>query len=163
MTESVVTYITDEMRASIGIWRDMRTSPPVSLSDIRKWAIATYWPQQPPPIYWDAAYGASTQWQGIIAPPDFNPFAWSVEGVQLRNKRAKRPNGKPLNGMNGGQTETYGKPMRPGDVITARSRLTDWNERMGRFGLTLYTTTEIEWRNQNGDFVKRKISISIRH
>ena len=65
--------------------------------------------------------------------------------------------------MNGGQTDTYGAPMRPGDVITARSRLSDWRERDGRLGWTLYTTTEIEWRNQDDDRVKTRMSIGIRY
>ena len=66
-------------------------------------------------------------------------------------------------GMNGGQTDTYGPPMRPGDVIRSRSRLQDWNERHGRLGLTLYTFTEIEWTNQNDELVRRRISTGIRY
>ncbi len=62
-----------------------------------------------------------------------------------------------------GQTDTYGAPMRPGDVIRSRSRLQDWNERHGRLGLTLYTFTEIEWTNQNDELVRRRISTGIRY
>ena len=65
--------------------------------------------------------------------------------------------------MNGGQTDTFGVPMRPGDVITARSRLKDWNERTTRLGLTLFSNTEIEWRNQNDELVKTRISVGIRY
>ena len=65
--------------------------------------------------------------------------------------------------MNGGQTDTYGAPMRPGDVITARSRLSDFNERQGRFGLMLYTFNETEWTNQKGEFVRRRIATCIRY
>jgi hypothetical protein len=65
--------------------------------------------------------------------------------------------------MNGGQTDTFGAPMRPGDVITARTRLRDFNERQGRFGLMLYAYSETEWTNQKGDFVRRRISTSIRY
>jgi len=71
--------------------------------------------------------------------------------------------GQRLTGMNGGQTDTYGVPMRPGDVITAKSRLQDFNERQGRFGLMLYTFTETEWTNQKGEFVRRRIGTSIRY
>jgi acyl dehydratase len=68
-----------------------------------------------------------------------------------------------LTGINGGQTDTYGEPMRPGDVISARTRLADFNERQGRFGLMLYTYNEIEWTNQNGEFVRRRIATGIRY
>ena len=65
--------------------------------------------------------------------------------------------------MNGGQVETFGVPMRPGDVITSRTRLKDWNERTTRLGLTLFTETEMEWRNQRGELVKTRISTGIRY
>ena len=48
-------------------------------------------------------------------------------------------------------------------MITARSGLQDFNEREGRFGLMLYLFTETEWTNQTGEFVRRRISTSIRY
>lgn len=158
------TLVTPEMIDRKGVWGNERTSPPISESDIRKWAIATYWPEKPPPIYWDDEYAKTTKWGGIIAPPDFNPFAWPVE-------RPRRPQGgggggargRGRTGLNGGQTDTYGVPMRPGDIISSRSRLKDWNEREGRMGLTLYTFTETEWRNQNDELVRTRISTGIRY
>jgi acyl dehydratase len=152
------TLVTQEMIDRKGVWGNERVSPPVSESDIRRWAIATYWP---PPIYWDAAYAKTTKYGGIIAPPDFNPFAWPVERPQRPTGGAMRGRGR--TGLNGGQTDTYGAPMRPGDVIRSRSRLKDWNERQGRMGLTLYTYTETEWRNQNDDLVRVRISTGIRY
>ena len=65
--------------------------------------------------------------------------------------------------MNGGQTDTYGVPMRPGDVITSRSRLRDWEERTTRLGHTLFSFSETEWHNQGGELVKRRVSTSIRY
>ena len=53
--------------------------------------------------------------------------------------------------------------MRPGDVITSASALSDWNERQTRLGLTLLTTTETRWTNQHGELVKIKRSIGIRY
>lgn len=165
MAESI-TYVTPEMEDRKGHWSDARTAPPIAVSDIRRWAIATYWPEEPPRIYWDQEYAATTRWGGIIAPADFNPFAWPVHRVAARRPGTlggKRPDGKPLRGMNGGQTDTYGVPMRPDDVITARNRLVGWEEREGRLGHTLYTTTEIEWRNQHHELVRLRKSIGIRY
>jgi acyl dehydratase len=162
MATGVDTLISPAMQEAKGKWGEPRHSPPIALSDIRKWAIATYWPETPPPIYWDEAYAASTKWGGVVAPPDFNPFAWPVKRVAPA-AQAQPDGGVRLTGMNGGQTDTYGAPQRPGDVITARSRLQDFNEREGRFGLMLYTFTEIEWTNQAGQFVRRRIATSIRY
>lgn len=159
-----LTYVTPEMEAAKGVWGDERTAPPIAASDIRKWAIATYWPDKPPRIYWDDAYAKTTRWGGIIAPPDFNPFAWPVERPAGRiGPQPRKPDGKPMTGMNGGQTDTYGVPMRPGDVVTTRTRLLDWEEREGRLGHTLFTRTETEWRNQRDELVKRRVSIGIRY
>ncbi len=165
MSEQEVTYVTGEMRAAQGVWSDPRTAPPITETDIRRWAMATHYPETPPRIYWDADYAATTRWGGIVAPPDFNPFAWPVERPKGGSPglAGQRPDGKPLTGMNGGQTDTYGVPMRPGDVISARTRLVDWNEREGRLGHTLYVRNEIEWRNQDGELVKTRMSIGIRY
>jgi hypothetical protein len=147
-----------------GVWGEVRTSYPVAASDIRRWAIAVYWPERPPPIFWDADYAAGTRWGGIIAPQDFNPFAWPVERPSL-GAPAPRPGrgGVGQRVMNGGQTDTYGVPMRPGDVIAARARLRDWEERTTRLGETLFVFNETEWTNQDGDLVKRRVSTGIRY
>jgi hypothetical protein len=162
MATGVDTLISPAMQEAKGKWGEPRRAPPIALSDIRKWAIATYWPETPPPIYWDEDYAAGTKWGGVIAPPDFNPFAWPVKRVAAA-AQPQPAGGVRLTGMNGGQTDTYGAPQRPGDVITARSRLQDFNEREGRFGLMLCTFTETEWTNQASKFVRRRISTSIRY
>ena len=163
MTSDVTTLVTAEMVERKGEWGPARVSPPVSLSDIRKWAIAVYWPEEPPRIFWDEEYAKTTRFGGIVAPQDFNPVAWPVRFDP--NARASILT-QPLpgrHGMNGGQTDTYGVPMRPGDVITSRRRLQGWEEREGRLGLTLYIRNEDRWENQNGEFVKSRIGIQIRY
>ena len=49
MATGVDTLISPAMEAAKGKWSEPRLSPPISLSDIRRWAIATYWPETPPP------------------------------------------------------------------------------------------------------------------
>ena len=165
-TTEPVSYVTPDMIERKGVWAPARVAPPVSESDIRKWAIAVYWPETPPPIFWDGAYAATTKWGGIIAPPDFNPFAWPIVEERPRPDKADKADkakGPRLRGMNGGQVETYGVPMRPGDVISARNRLRDWEERDTRLGQTLFSYSETEWHNQNGELVKRRVSTAIRY
>ena len=70
------THITDAMRALIGREYGERESYPISESDIRKWALAVYYPEEPPRLYWDAEYAAQTSYGGIVAPEEFNPFGW---------------------------------------------------------------------------------------
>ncbi len=157
------TLVTQDMIDRQGVWGGERTSPPIAESDIRKWAIATYWPEKPPAIYWDAEYATGTKHGGIIAPSDFNPFAWPVDRPTRPAAANTGQGGRGRTGLNGGQTDTYGVPMRAGDVIRSRSRLKEWNERQGRMGLMLYTFTETEWTNQNDEMVRNRISTGIRY
>ena len=164
MTAQPETLVTQEMLDRKGVWSPPRVSPPISLSDIRKWAIAVYWPEKPPRIFWDAEYAATTRWRGIIAPQDFNPFAWPVDRDPIPAARATPRGGGPgTRGMNGGQTDTYSVPMRPGDVITSQSALVDWEENTGRLGLTLYVYNDNRWTNQRGEIVKTRRSVGIRY
>ena len=81
---------------------------------------------------------------GIVAPEDFNPFAWmeapDPDGADAtrRDTRGGFPSperqlgidGPELAAMiNGGTEVEYGVRMRPGDVITAVSRLAEYSER----------------------------------
>ena len=158
------TLVTDEMIQRKGVFSEPRLSPPISLSDIRKWAIAVYWPETPPGLHWDEGYARTTRHDGIVAPLDFNPFAWPVHrDPPTPGRAALEGGGVGTRGMNGGQTEEYHAPMRPGDVITSTSGLVDWSERQTRLGLTLFTITETRWTNQDGELVKIKRSTGIRY
>ena len=157
------TLVTPEMIEARGVWGDERVSYPIAESDIRRWAIASYWPETPPQLFWDEEYARTTRWGGIVAAQDFNPFAWPPAREIRPEMETPEGGGRGTRGMNGGQTDTYGVPMRPGDVITSRRRLADWNERQTRLGLTLFSNTEIEWRNQDGELVRRRISTGIRY
>ena len=164
MTEAE-TLVTPEMEQQKGVWGPETVSYPVSESDIRKWAIAVYWPQPPPRLYWDPEYARTTRWGGIVAPEDFNPFAWPVPVSEVKPVGAVpgQQSQRGGNVMNGGQADTFGVPMRPGDVVTSRSRLSHWEERHGRNGLTLFSYMETEWRNQRGELIKTRISTLVRY
>ncbi|ADP82374.1 MaoC family dehydratase N-terminal domain-containing protein [Pseudofrankia inefficax] len=157
------TLVTPELEAQKGVWIDEEVSYPISASDIRKWAIAVYWDETPPRIYWDEEYARSTRWGGIIAPEDFNPFAWSMTRPVMMGAVPGQEVKKGENTLNGGMTEKFGVKMRPGDVITTRSQLTHWEERQGRNGLTLYLYVLTEWTNQHDELVKTRVRTTIRY
>ena len=174
MTQRPTTYITDELRAQLGVERERRVSPVVELGEIRRWAIAVYWPERPPRIYWDAEYAKSTRWGGIIAPPDFNPFAWPIDeegfNAKVQGWLAQTRGGGPRSNqpgtrvLNGGTRVEYFNPIRPGDVITSVTKLSDLQEREGgRTGLMLFTFTENRWTNKRGELVKVSVGTGIRY
>jgi N-terminal half of MaoC dehydratase len=171
-------WITDDMRALVGQeFGTERTSVPIALSDIRKWALAVYYPEVPPPLFWDEKYAQTTSHGGIVAPEEFNPFAWFTADGPVRSPTFQGPirdsgpeaafgvaSPKTTFILNGGAAVTYGVRMRPGDVITSSpNRLVEYKERESRLGLMLLTTTETSWTNQDGEIVKVTQGTGIRY
>ena len=106
-----------------GIWGSEQVSDPISLSDIRKWAIAVYWPKTPPRLFWDAEYASDHALGRDHRAAGFQPLrlADQVRGPRGRERsRRVEASAREDAGMNGGQVDTYFAPMRPGDVIRAR-------------------------------------------
>lgn len=152
--EKPTTYITPELKAQLGVEKKGGTSYPVSLSEVRKWAIAVYWPETPPRLFWDEAYAKKTRWGGIIAPQEFNPFTWPAE--RPKNRPSASGTGKPGSRiLNGGIETEYLAPIRPGDVIESTSKLAELFEREGRLGLMMFQVTQTDWKNQRGELVRR--------
>ena len=131
-------------------------SPPISTADIRRWAIAVYYPETPPPLFWDEEYAAATVHGGIVAPEEFNPFAWTAalgpEASHHGPRSAFVEQGLGIaapaceNDLFGGvEIEYTAERMRPGDVIQSRSFLRRYWEREGSLGLMLFTETEVRW------------------
>ena len=168
-------YISEEMNGATGRELDRVVAFPISASDIRKWAIAVYFPSEPPRLFWDEAYAASTPHGGIVAPEDFNPFGWMTaepEGIQPTDggydpNITEKKLGLTDLGLKfqllGGRELEYGVRMRPGDVITAVRQLGGYSERQGRLGLMLFTTVVTTWTNQHGAFVRRLSDSIIRY
>lgn len=166
----MTTHISAEMRAAVGSVVEWRVSFPVAASDIRRWAVATYYPDPPPRRSWDEATRG-----GLIAPEEFNPFAWMVADAMVpaiaperrdtdRLEKAIGLAGPGLrNQLNGGSRVTYFEAMRVGDVIRSETRLHEYSEREGRLGLMLITVTESTWTNQRGERVRLGYDTSIRY
>jgi hypothetical protein len=157
------TYITEDIRRWQDVEREMAVSPPISENDIRKRAIAVYWPQTPPRKFWDADYASASRWKGIVAPEEFNPFAWPIErkeGIRLGGELGKEPGQRVLNG---GSEARYFTPMRPGDVIRSGTKLVYVYEKTGRLGTMMFLINETTWTNQKGEVVKVDRKTSIRY
>jgi N-terminal half of MaoC dehydratase len=170
------THVTEAMRSVIGRPYGAMVSFPISASDIRRWALAVYYPEEPPRLYWDEDYARASIHGGIVAPDDFNPFAWMTaqpSGVRRRASSAaddlfEGKLGVPGPGLqfmlNGGLEVTYtGVRMRPGDVVRTASSIVGYREREGRLGLMLFTTMEAAWTNQRGELIKTQRSTLIRY
>ena len=145
-----------------GEWYRKRVSFPVDFSDIRRWAIGVYWPENPPEIFVNQNYAKKTNWGKIIAPREFNPFAWPV--------KADESNGgldigliPHLRSIAGGTNDVYGVQIYIGDVITERSRVSEYKLTKTRLGQTLFVINESEWINQDKELVRTRFSTGVRY
>ena len=134
----------------IGRTLDPVAAPPVGANDIARWAIATWYPEPPPARFVDG----SEAWGGVVAPRDFDPFAWMPQrpwaGDWLWGMGAD-PGTRVLNG---GQRNRYSAPIRPGDVISVTRRFVDVIERDTKGGPKVFFTSEFVWRNQHDELVR---------
>jgi acyl dehydratase len=148
------TFLDAATVAKIGRVLPPVSAPPVGANDIARWAVATYWPERPPAEFLDPAVAEKGPWGGIVAPRDFDPFAWMPD----------RPwSGDWLYGMgtepgtrvlNGGQHNLYGVPIRPGDVISVTRRFVDVVEHQTKRGPMVFFTSEMRWENQDGELIR---------
>jgi hypothetical protein len=166
------TLITDEMKAAVGRTYRLATSYPIDASDIRRWAMAIYFPALPPPLYWDEDYAQTTRWGGIVAPEEFNPFAWMRVSPRLAETFPDlwpephlgiEPPPTCANILIEIGANHSGVRMRVGDVIRSELSLKRYSERVGRLGLMLSTETEDRWFNQNDELVRTFTQTFIRY
>ncbi|MEQ6900379.1 MaoC family dehydratase N-terminal domain-containing protein [Nocardioides sp. YIM 152588] len=166
------THVSAAMADAVGTEIGRSVSHPVTDSDIRRWAIAVYWPDPPPSRFLEPAADGGP----LVAPEEINPFAWSVasrsedplEGTTGhdpdRTEKQVGIEGPGLTNMlNGGLTVEYGVPIRAGDVITSVRRLGPYSEREGRLGLMLFSRTEDTWTNADGEVVRHTVNTLIRY
>jgi hypothetical protein len=172
MTEAAAAeeLISDEMRGIVGRVLQSRTSYPISASDIRKWAIAVYYPEPPPAKYIGA--GAAGGEALLEAPSEFNPFAWSTPGAKpkpadvspgfMENLAGIKP--PPLKHVvNGGSICEYGVPMREGDVITTNYSVKSYTVKQGKRGPLLIAESQDRWTNQKGETVRTTTMTIVRY
>ena len=151
MADSV---ITDEMNAAIGV-DGPESVAEVTTTGCRLFARAVGHKDL---IFYDEDVARERGYRSIVAPPGFL-------GTPIYEPAADgpRPAGPPGGGfsvpykriLNGGTTYEYLEPVVAGDVITSRSRITEFQEREGSIGSMLITYRETEFTRQDGTTVAK--------
>jgi acyl dehydratase len=148
------TFLGADTIAKIGRALPPVAAPAVGANDIARWAIATYWPEPPPAEFVDPAVAEKGPWGGIVAPRDFDPFAWMPERPWAGDWLFGMGSAPGTRVLNGGQRNVYGAPVRPGDVISCTRRFVDVVERETKRGPMVFFTSEFRWDNQDGATVR---------
>ena len=146
-------FLTEEMRQqAIGL-----EGPPVT-TEIEKGAIIKFAQaiEDDNPVFNDEEAARKSPYGGLIAPPTFLR--------SVRSSRREVPFDIPFNNaLDGGSDWEYFEPVRPGDMITAVSRITDMQERTGRMGVMIITSTVTTYTNQFGQVVATQTTTGIRY
>lgn len=153
-TESL---ITDEARALIGQESETLLGE-VTLLDIQRYALTI---GDDNPLYFDEEYARTTPYGGIIAPPNYLTAVityglgapedeLTVDGLGRRQDDGYSLPIKAQRRMAGGQELEFHQPVRPGDLITRRSRTTGMEQREGKSGALVLVYTEQRYFNQRG-------------
>jgi acyl dehydratase len=111
------------------------------------------------PIYFDDAAARAAGYPGIVAPPNYltSVLGWQpgpAEPDLLADGTEARilvPEIRGLRLMGGGHDLTYGKPIVPGAIVTARRKLVDIYERKAKFGVLLFAVSDIVYTDQHGE------------
>lgn len=146
--------ITDEAiaktRGLIGVWlrRDVHwpaMAEPLSALDIRRWALYSVGDDNP--LWSDSEHARRSNWGTIIAPPT---FLYTVDTTIVA------PGLPGIQWIYGGTRWENHLPVRVGDTITARARLTGVQEKSGKHAPRLVVQTgEVLYTNQLGQLVSR--------
>jgi MaoC dehydratase-like protein len=139
MTTEQSSHITNEVRASIG-----REGPP-SLREVSRWGIRMFARavRYTDAIFFDVEEAQKRGYRDLVAPPGylgtpiFNPRGDGAEGGAPR----RRPGGM-TRGLNGGNEYEYLDTIVAGDVLEARGRTVDIQERIASIGAMIITTSE---------------------
>ncbi len=147
-----MSLLTDEIRALIG--REVSYTAPEELgrAAIRYYARAV---GDDNPLYTDEAYARRHGYDGIIAPPtlicETNQYADlppDADGYAGHDWHIDIPGTRKVRG---GNTYTFHRPVRPGDVITATWRVTDVAERRTSGGQEMLIVSSVaDYTDQEG-------------
>ena len=98
------------------------------------------------PRYVDVEAATRGPFAGLIAPPIFYDVfrADQVPDPQVKFGKV---------GFNAGQRCEFYAPIRPGDTITMKTRITDVYEKTGRTGKMVFIVRETTYENQKGEKV----------
>ena len=152
-----MSLISEQMQRAIGADFDRQVSPPIAASDVRRWAIACYYPTWPPEKYLDGPHQQ--------VPEEFNPFAWSPQPPAYRDPSQKSSDfveimlglepPKYTGSVHGGIRSTYVSAMRIGQTVTCIRTLKGYVEKQSSDRVMLLTTVGERWLDDDAREIKR--------
>lgn len=132
-------------RSVIGKEYDRYTYPPVAAEELIEYARSL---GVDDPTYLDEEAAKAGPWGGLVA---FPTYVVKLRGGKHIPEEVARELGR--GGFDAGKDLELRAPLRPGDVVTAVSTITDLYEKTGRSGSMWFLVFRVELRNQRGELV----------
>lgn len=130
-------------RSIIGIEYELGTYQ-VTREDIIRFSKAH---KESNPVFFDEKAAMESGFDDVIAPPSFFNQIVLPEGYpDIRIEHGTLE-------LFAGQELEQRRPIKPGDVITVKSKLADIYEKTGRSGAMVFVTREATYTDQNGEIV----------
>jgi acyl dehydratase len=98
------------------------------------------------PLFTDEEAAKSGPYGSVVAPPAFYTSIRTGGGLDPKLRYGNLQ-------LNAGQHWEYRAPVRPGDVITATSKVHDIYEKTGRTGRMVFLVRRTTYTNQDGETV----------
>lgn len=163
MTQAPRSVITDEMRAAIGVEGAPLTLE-VEKTNCRMFARAV---GHTDPVFFDEAVARARGYRSIVAAPGFLGTPIFRPDAPAQGPAGGRGFGIPYKRvLNGGTDYEYfpgEDSVCAGDTITARTRITSFEETEGRLGPMLITKRETTYTNQRGKVVAKMYGTVIQY
>jgi acyl-CoA thioesterase FadM len=144
-----VSVISDQMRAQIGL-ESKPYALHIEVEDVLRFAVMI---EAGMPWLTDVVAARAGRYSGLVAAPTYLIVMRQLETRAIEALGIHIPF---VNGVDGGSEWEYLEPVRPGDLITATTRLADYYERETSFGTTLFQVFEMVYRNQFDHVVVRQ-------
>jgi acyl dehydratase len=164
-----MTYVTDEMRALIGVPGPRLTAPyPLGPDELRRFVQGV---MEGNAVHWDPAAAAGSRYGEVVATPLFpihTPTRRVLGGPDPLEHLREDPDWDGIDRsaafgglpavevplkriLNGGTEAEFFALAKLGDVITAQSQYTDISEREGRSGPMVLVKVQTTYTNQDGE------------
>jgi acyl dehydratase len=166
MTQATNSVITDEMRAAIGV-EGPQAVLEVEKTNCRMFARSV---GHKDPVFFDEAAAKARGYRGIVAPPGFlgtpifNPASGSGGAPgEMGGRGYSVPYKRVLNGGTDYEYFPEADVICAGDTITARTKISGFEESEGSLGPMLITRRETTYTNQHGKVVAKMYGTLIQY
>ena len=143
----------ERLKGTVGTEMVVTAPEEVSRAFIRMFAMAI---GDMNPLYYDEEYASKTRYGGIIAPPTM--IGETVQYLMGEADESGGPARRLTLGtagaeVRGGNEYEFFQPLRPDDIMTARWKVVDVYEKMGKSGPLFFLVYEIRYTNQREELL----------